>query len=660
MRSQSLNLLVLALGALGCAPFDIRELDAAQGVDAGDSGPGLDDAATDAGAIGVDAGDASVDGAIVIDAGTDAGRDAGGPRAPCWRPMSTTGAPRPMGNAYAPAGVWTGSRFVLWSGYSYDLPGEVGEGGAYEPRSDTWTPASVTGAPTARRDHVQVWTGTELLVWGGFTASGPTATGARWDLARGVWRPMSVAGAPSARRGASAVWTGRRLIVWGGSDAAGTPTDTGALYDPSTDTWAPMSAAGAPGARWIANTVWTGREMLVFGGAIVGGAASDGGLYDPEGDSWRALPAAAAPSGRYGTASGWTGGDFLIWGGYAADHLGDGGIWNESSGTWSMMTSVGAPSARSSGLGLWTNDRFYVWGGGARGTVFGDGAAYDPLLDRWEPMETSGGPIGRTSAAVAWTGEAIIVWSGHDGGSADRPDGALYFPSCPTVWPATVERASVTVTASRVARIECDSVGDLPWTDVRQASGANLATRCNGGSAATSGLYVDDGTRTITARAGLDGFGRPMFIISRLAMLFPAAPIPAGARVVRARLRFVPQDLVGTGTLVAHVVAFSPDSSSAVSAMDYSLDHWGAASLGSIRQSDLTAGAASTIELDAERIDAIVRGGGAFALGMRGHHDLDDTVPPMGDEGFEMTPRCPVTTPGCASETAELLLDWEM
>src|SRR5439155_7375423 len=35
---------------------------------------------------------------------------------------------------------------------------------------DTWTPTSVTNAPDARRWHTAVWTGSEMIVWGGISS----------------------------------------------------------------------------------------------------------------------------------------------------------------------------------------------------------------------------------------------------------------------------------------------------------------------------------------------------------------------------------------------------------------------------------------------------------------------------------------------------------
>ena len=44
-------------------------------------------------------------------------------------------------------------------------------GGRYNPGTDSWTATSTTNAPTARYVHTAVWTGSEMIVWGGFGIS---------------------------------------------------------------------------------------------------------------------------------------------------------------------------------------------------------------------------------------------------------------------------------------------------------------------------------------------------------------------------------------------------------------------------------------------------------------------------------------------------------
>jgi len=54
---------------------------------------------------------------------------------------------------------------------------------------DTWTPTTLINAPSARNDHAAVWTGTEMIVWGGFSGTTNLNTGGRYNPARIVGRP---------------------------------------------------------------------------------------------------------------------------------------------------------------------------------------------------------------------------------------------------------------------------------------------------------------------------------------------------------------------------------------------------------------------------------------------------------------------------------------
>ncbi|MEO8797772.1 MAG: hypothetical protein ABI551_07805, partial [Polyangiaceae bacterium] len=78
----------------------------------------------------------------------------------------------------------------------------------------TWTSVSSTTL-SARIDHVAVWTGQEMLIWGGYDAS-YLGDGARYSPSTSSWLPIASAGAPAIRGGHSGVWTGQALLVWGG------------------------------------------------------------------------------------------------------------------------------------------------------------------------------------------------------------------------------------------------------------------------------------------------------------------------------------------------------------------------------------------------------------------------------------------------------------
>jgi N-acetylneuraminic acid mutarotase len=92
----------------------------------------------------------------------------------------------------------------------------LNDGGRYNPAGNTWTPVSTAGAPAARIWHTAVWTGTEMIVWGGNNVGGILGDGGRYNPAGNSWSPVSTAGAPAPRYQHTAVWTGSEMIVWGG------------------------------------------------------------------------------------------------------------------------------------------------------------------------------------------------------------------------------------------------------------------------------------------------------------------------------------------------------------------------------------------------------------------------------------------------------------
>ncbi|NRQ31870.1 hypothetical protein HII36_08455 [Nonomuraea sp. NN258] len=120
-------------------------------------------------------------------------------------------------------------------------------------RSDDFLPRQVSPLPAAgpapRGHHTAVWTGTELIVWGGDDGRRTLSDGARYHPVRKTWTRLP----PPPIRPRShhvAAWTGKEMIVWGGTS---TPAETGfaaladgARYDPATGTWRRISPAPAP------------------------------------------------------------------------------------------------------------------------------------------------------------------------------------------------------------------------------------------------------------------------------------------------------------------------------------------------------------------------------------------------------------------------------
>ena len=91
----------------------------------------------------------------------------------------------------------------------------VEHGGKYDPITDSWTATSIVNAPAVRESHTAVWTGSAMIVWGGYSAA-DSNTGGRYNPVTDSGRPTSLTNAPAGRYSHTAVWTGSQMIVWGG------------------------------------------------------------------------------------------------------------------------------------------------------------------------------------------------------------------------------------------------------------------------------------------------------------------------------------------------------------------------------------------------------------------------------------------------------------
>ena len=331
-----------------------------------------------------------------------------------YDPLTDTWTPTSLGQGPPGSGqsaIWTGSEMIIWGGrLSLGPFGSIllSTGGRYDPALDNWTPTSSLNAPEARQNHSAVWTGGEMIVWGGARSSTSLGTGGRYDPLLDVWTPTSTIDAPSPRRSHTAVWTGNEMIVWGGFEGTTGVPGTGGRYDPATDSWAPTTATGAPLARENHTAVWTGSEMIVWGSNSASTSRS-GGRYDPALDSWTAPTLTDAPSGRLSHTAVWTGEKMIVWGGSGQR---SGGLYDPSADSWTATTLTGAPTGRSAHKAIWTGDQMIVWGGSGGGDT---GGRYSPESDSWTPTSTLGAPAPRSGHVVVWTGAQMIVWGGTGG-----------------------------------------------------------------------------------------------------------------------------------------------------------------------------------------------------------------------------------------------------
>ena len=253
-----------------------------------------------------------------------------------WSPI----APAPLAGRAGHSAVWVQNKMVVWGG-DVQGGGSVADGSSYDPVANAWTP--LPPAPLEPRVlHRTVATAHRMLVWGGQNVSEEgrftkyLADGAIYSPADNAWTPMAPypqTTETSGRVDFSSVWTGTHMLVWGGYGftEACRPRpcarDDGAAYDLNTNSWALMAPSGLS-ARGEHRAVWTGKEMVVWGGftatglgggpGFEGDAASrrlnDGAAYNPADDTWSQLPDSPL-LGRRGHAMVWVGEKMVVWGG---------------------------------------------------------------------------------------------------------------------------------------------------------------------------------------------------------------------------------------------------------------------------------------------------------------------------------------------------------
>jgi N-acetylneuraminic acid mutarotase len=348
----------------------------------------------------------------------------------CTVPTGDTGAPAPRRLHTA---VWTGDRMIIWGGSGSGSPAALATGGIYDPAAGTWKATSTTGAPPPRHSHCAVWTGSKMIVWGGFGASALETTGGAYDPAADAWTATSTTGAPTGRTGFACAWTGKEMVVWGGT-ASGAVVNTGGRYDPATDTWKPLPAAGAPAPRYNASGLWSGTRFLVWGGNALFDWHADGAAYDPTADAWAGvIPKQGAPSAREQHTAVWTGSRMVVWGGFTGGvYVNDGGAWDPGAGSWSALSVTGAPSARTEHAAVWTGNRMIVWGGCGQDScteLYADGGVWAPDATggSWTAIAASPDVPARRGPTAVWTGSAVVVWGGRTS-KGETGTGAVIYP----------------------------------------------------------------------------------------------------------------------------------------------------------------------------------------------------------------------------------------
>jgi len=342
-----------------------------------------------------------------------------------WRPLAAV--PVGVAPALSPKVAWLSNQWVVLAGTNC---------AAYRPGNNSWSLLNsfIGSLPANPADPSVLWTGKELIVWGGLDNGTPSNRGRRYNPATDTWTELNTTNAPAARARHSAVWTGTRMVVWGG-DGGGDPLYPtvvhagGSAYDPVTDTWTAIPTppvdpqTGDTFRRTGHQAVWTAYGMVVVGG-------SDG--YNNQGQDFNPTMARLSPNlgswtlktgvGRFEHCLATDGNRrVFLWGGrdqVDADPIGNGTYLIDAVNlSADELDSADQPEPSRNPTVVWSGKEFIVWGGSwTDGTPFGGGSKFNPdsAFLSWTPLSV-GGPALTTRHAghtTVWSGTEMLIWGG--------------------------------------------------------------------------------------------------------------------------------------------------------------------------------------------------------------------------------------------------------
>jgi hypothetical protein len=230
--------------------------------------------------------------------------------------------------------------------------------------------------------------------------------GSAWTTYAAGWTQLPAP--PEWRYGAGIVWTGSQLLYWGGANSAKDvpPSDEGYAFDPVAATWSAMPTAPEPGAP--AAAIWTGSQALFFMPDASGVRVL---AFDPATSTWRAFD--RGPRGPVFTSSfTWTGRGVLVFGGAIDRQHGSAKAWmfDPSDGSWMQQPS--APVAVSAPVATWDGQQVIIvgWSGDILRTTAAtlQVQAFNVLRPSWSTLPDTG--LEPVPAGVGTTDGRTIVW----------------------------------------------------------------------------------------------------------------------------------------------------------------------------------------------------------------------------------------------------------
>lgn len=291
---------------------------------------------------------------------------------PAWQPTSMTSVPAGRDRHAATS---LGTKYVATGGTLTFQGVAIGNAVSYDLATSTWStfPSHVS----ARLSHQLVTTGSKLYAYGGITdaANGATIGPGLEESSGGAWTAVTAANAPKGRYNFGMVWTGTEIMLYGGGDDAVPANASGARLVPG-GAWTDASCALVGCERGGYYTLFRdGAFVRVVGGGPFGDAPA-GLAYDLVAKTWApwnvpaggpavsTLPKDPADDGRR---------IFWVREPAACTDPPSVLVYDRKTQTWSTDTSTPPTGLLARGAATWVDGELVTWSGdcGAGPTTVG-------------------------------------------------------------------------------------------------------------------------------------------------------------------------------------------------------------------------------------------------------------------------------------------------